>query len=75
MRKITAVKLLLALTLGTASVLGMFHVAAQPAQALNCPSQRLGCGFIGICDVPGGICCAYQCPNGQMLEGPCEQSL
>jgi hypothetical protein len=72
MRKVTLFKMLLALGLGAASVLGLFHAAAQPAQALTCAPKRFGCPFEEIRDVGGGICCVYQCASGTELIGPCE---
>lgn len=72
MRKITTFKLLLALAVGAASVLGMFHAAAEPAQALNCAPKRFTCTFQEVRDVGGGICCVYLCPSGNELVGPCE---
>ena len=69
MRKITTFKLLLALALGTASVFGLFHATAQPAEALTCAPKRFTCNFQEVRDVGGAICCVYACANGNEIVG------
>ena len=77
MRKATLLKLVFALGIGAASLLGLLHVAAEPAYAYeHCPYQRPGypggsCTLSGY-EVYGDIvCCVYYCSNGNYLEGPC----
>jgi hypothetical protein len=73
MRKTTTFKLLMALGIAAASVFGLFHATVQPAEAsLICPRRIQSCNFTGIVIVPGGACCTYLCPSGQVIEGPCE---
>ncbi len=60
-----------------ALVVGIFHVSAQPAAALQCPEVLLGNDFSHVeqsqepPECSWNICCCiYVTPTGQFVEGP-----
>ncbi len=59
-----------------ALVIGILHVSAQPAAALQCPLTLLGNDFshVNQTQEPGCTwsicCCIYVRPSGELVEGP-----
>lgn len=66
-------KLTFALALMAFATFASLNITAQPAEAINCRSQWLGCSFIGHELTPDGYyeCCTYGCSDGRIIQGAC----
>ena len=64
-------KLALTLLLATLAIFTSLNITAQPANAINCFRNFMGCSFAGYTYIDVYECCTYACPDGTEKIGAC----
>ena len=64
-------KLVFTLILATLALVATLSVTPQPAYAINCPSNFLGCPYSHQTLVSGYVCCMHRCSDGTIIRGIC----